>query len=137
MFLQSFAGGLMIGLAAVLLLLGSGQVAGVSGVLGGLVEGRGGAGGWRIAFIAGLALAPVLLLLAGGSVPGRLELGWPAIVGAGLLVGFGTQMGSGCTSGHGVCGLGNLSLRSLVAVSTFMAVAAITVFVVRHVLGRG
>lgn len=137
MILQSLAGGLTIGVAAALLLLGSGQVAGISGVLGDLVEGRGGSGGWRLAFLLGLVAAPLAVLLGGGSVPGRLTLAWPALVVAGLLVGFGTRLGSGCTSGHGVCGLGNLSLRSLVAVMTFMAVAAATVFVTHHLAQGG
>jgi uncharacterized membrane protein YedE/YeeE len=132
MYLQALEGGLLIGLAASLLLLFNGQIAGISGVLGSLVEGRGGS--WRWLFLAGLVSAVLVVRLAGGTVPGHLELAWPVLAGSGLLVGFGTRLGSGCTSGHGLCGLGNLSTRSLVATLVFMAVAFATVFVVRHVL---
>lgn len=132
MYLQALEGGLLIGFAASLLLLFNGQIAGISGVLGSLVEGRGGS--WRWLFLGGLVSAVLLVRLAGGAVPGALSLSWPLLIGSGLLVGFGTRLGSGCTSGHGLCGLGNLSTRSLVATLTFMAVAFVTVFVVRHVL---
>jgi uncharacterized membrane protein YedE/YeeE len=135
MYLHALEGGLLIGVAASLLLLGSGQIAGISGVLGSLVEGRPGA--WRWAFLGGLIVAVLVVRLAGGSVPGQLVLGWPVLVGSGLLVGFGTRLGSGCTSGHGLCGLGNLSTRSLVATLIFMLVAMVTVFVVRHLLAGG
>ena len=135
MYLQALEGGLLIGVAASLLLLGSGQIAGISGVLGSLVEGRPGA--WRWAFLGGLIVAVLVVRLAGGVVPGQLALGWPVLVGSGLLVGFGTRLGSGCTSGHGLCGLGNLSTRSLVATLIFMLVAMVTVFVVRHLLAGG
>jgi len=87
--------------------------------------------------VAGLLAAALVGRALGGAAPGTLGLGWPMIVVAGFLVGFGTQLGSGCTSGHGVCGLGNLSLRSLVAVATFMGTGALTVFMVRHVLAGG
>lgn len=132
MYLQALEGGLLIGLAASLLLLFNGQIAGISGILGSVVEGR--PGSWRWLFLGGLVGAVLVVRLAGGTVPGRLELAWPVLIGSGLLVGFGTRLGSGCTSGHGLCGLGNLSTRSLVATLTFMAVAFVTVFVVRHVL---
>lgn len=132
---QALAGGILIGVAVSLLLLGSGQIAGISGVLGSLVERRPGA--WRWAFLAGLLAAVLLVRLGGGALPGRLELAWPVLIGAGLLVGFGTRLAAGCTSGHGVCGLGNASTRSLTATLTFMAVALVTVFVVRHVLHGG
>jgi|SRR5579859_2319624 len=132
MLLQSLIGGLIIGSAVALLLLGRGQIAGISGIVGNLVEGRG--GGWRLSFLSGFLLAPVSVLLAGGVLPGRLDLPWPVIVGSGLLVGFGTRLGSGCTSGHGVCGLSNFSPRSVTATAAFFGVAAVTVFVVRHLL---
>ncbi len=132
MYLQALEGGLLIGLAASLLLLFNGQIAGISGVLGSLVEGRGGS--WRWLFLGGLVSAVLAVRLAGGAVPGQLALAWPVLVGSGLLVGFGTRLGSGCTSGHGLCGLGNLSTRSLVATLVFMAAGFATVFVVRHVL---
>ncbi|MDB5986204.1 MAG: YeeE/YedE family protein [Nevskia sp.] len=136
-YLHSLLGGLLIGSAAALLLLGRGQIAGISGVVGNLVERQTGVGGWRIVFLLGLIAAPLVVRLAGGEIAGVLSLSWPLIVVAGLLVGFGTRLGSGCTSGHGVCGLGNLSQRSLVATITFMAVAALTVFVTHHLLARG
>ena len=135
MYWQALEGGLLIGVAASLLLLGSGQIAGISGVLGSLVEGRPGV--WRWAFLGGLIVAVLVVRLAGGVVPGQLALGWPVLVGSGQLVGFGTRLGSGCTSGHGLCGLGNLSTRSLVATLIFMLVAMVTVFVVRHLLAGG
>ena len=132
MYLQALEGGLLIGTAVSLLLLFNGQIAGISGVLGSLVEGR--SGSWRWLFLGGLIVAVLIVRLAGGTVPGQLDLAWPVLIGSGLLVGFGTRLGSGCTSGHGLCGLGNLSTRSLVATLLFMGVAFVTVFVVRHVL---
>ncbi len=132
MYLQALEGGLLIGIAASLLLLFNGQIAGISGVLGSLVEGRGGS--WRWLFLGGLIAAVLIVRLAGGTVPGQLDLAWPVLIGSGVLVGFGTRLGSGCTSGHGLCGLGNLSTRSLVATLIFMGVAFVTVFVVRHLL---
>ncbi len=134
--LQSFAGGLLIGLAASLLLLGSGQIAGISGVLGNLLLGSPGPARWRLGFLGGLLAASAgLWLIAGHGPPGRLELSPGLLVGSGLLVGFGTRLGNGCTSGHGLCGLANLSRRSLVAVAIFMATAMLTVFVTRHLAG--
>jgi uncharacterized membrane protein YedE/YeeE len=128
---HALEGGLLIGAAASLLLLFNGQIAGISGVLGSVIERRPGA--WRWTFLAGLVVAVLLVRLAGGTVPGQLALSWPLLVGSGLLVGFGTRLGSGCTSGHGLCGLGNTSTRSLVATLIFMGVAFVTVFLVRHV----
>jgi uncharacterized membrane protein YedE/YeeE len=127
----SLIGGMIIGLSAVLLLLVNGRIAGISGIVGRLAQGA------NIltngAFVVGLALGPVLFLALFGHGPAVSVTGsWPLIVVAGLLVGFGTRMGNGCTSGHGVCGLGRLSLRSLVAVITFMATAISTTFIVRH-----
>ncbi|TJY62037.1 YeeE/YedE family protein [Sinimarinibacterium sp. CAU 1509] len=134
--IESVAGGAMIGLASALLLLGSGQIAGISGVAATLTRGDAGAGAWRLLFIAGLVSAPLLYVAATGrGVGGAIELPLPLIIGAGALVGFGTRSASGCTSGHGVCGLGNLSARSLVAVALFMSTAALTVFVSRHLIG--
>lgn len=135
MLLQSFIGGLLIGSGAALLLLGRGQIAGISGLVGNLLEGQTGPRQWRLFFLAGLLLPAVVWRASGGSVPGTLGTGWLLLLGAGVLVGFGTRLGNGCTSGHGLCGLGNLSTRSLVATATFMAVAFVTVFIVRHVLG--
>jgi uncharacterized membrane protein YedE/YeeE len=111
-------------------LLLNGRVAGVSGILGSVVDGDAGEHGWRIAFLVGLAL-PALLFGTGQPV---LPRSWLLAVVAGLLVGYGTRLGSGCTSGHGVCGLANLSPRSLVAMLTFMFTAVVTLFVMRHVV---
>jgi uncharacterized membrane protein YedE/YeeE len=130
-FLQSLAGGALIGAASAGLLLVNGRIAGVSGILSNAAARRPGA--WRWAFLAGLAAVGVAAALGGRIAPPALEaanLG--VLAGAGLLVGLGTHLGNGCTSGHGVCGLSNLSPRSLAATLTFMAVAALTVLAVRH-----
>ena len=132
----SAAGGMLIGLAAALLWLGMGRIAGISGIVGGILPIRRKETAWRAAFLAGLLAAPLLLGVAAGysaPVPALESVDLLAI--AGLLVGFGTRLGSGCTSGHGVCGIARLSPRSLVATGIFMAVAAATVFLVRHVIG--
>lgn len=133
MLIQALIGGLLIGLASAGLLLLRGQLAGISSVLGNVLFARGGEGSWRWYFIIGLFLAPMLMFtLTGQALDVRVDLPKPLLVVAGLLVGFGTRLANGCTSGHGVCGLGNLSLRSLVAVMVFMGTAALTVFVYRH-----
>jgi uncharacterized protein len=133
--LSSLAGGVLIGLAAVWLLAADGRIAGISGILHGLFADPPGDRAWRMAFLAGLLAAGVAWHLLGAPAPVRegFGLGWVAL--AGLLVGYGTRLGGGCTSGHGVCGLGRLSVRSLVAVAVFMGMGMATVFVVRHVLG--
>lgn len=133
----SFGGGLLIGLGAVLLMLGLGRIFGATGIMSGLVFAEnGGEFAWRAAMVAGMILAPGLIFLVTGAMP---ELSVPVspamIVVGGVIVGFGASLGSGCTSGHGVCGLSRLSLRSIVAVPTFMLTAAITVYLVRHVFG--
>lgn len=129
----SLGGGVLLGLASALFILLNGRVLGVSGILGGLVRPRPGDTGWRIAFVAGLLVAPTLWhLFAQPAVP-RIEASAAVLVIAGLLVGWGTRYGSGCTSGHGVCGLSRLSPRSLAATLAFMAAGFATVFVVRHV----
>ena len=131
--ISALAGGVLIGLASVWLLAANGRIAGVSGILHGLVAQPPGDRAWRAAFIAGLILAGVLWVLFTAPTPGRAGFsGW--LVAGGLLVGFGTRIGGGCTSGHGVCGLGRLSLRSLVAVMVFMASGMAATFVMRHVL---
>jgi hypothetical protein len=126
-------GGVLIGLAASLLLWLNGRIAGVSGILSGVIFNRAGDTAWRVAFLLGLIVAGGLYMavVPGASLP-RMDYSRVGLIVAGLLVGFGTRMGSGCTSGHGVCGLGRLSLRSLVAVITFMATAIATTFIVRH-----
>lgn len=132
--LASLAGGILIGLSAVMVMALFGRIAGIAGITAGAV--MAGDRGWRIAFIAGLLAAPLLWLLVAGDYPAQTVSDnlWGMGL-AGLLVGVGTALGSGCTSGHGVCGLARLSPRSLAAVVTFMAFAAGTVFVLRHVIG--
>lgn len=139
LYLQSFLGGAVIGLAAALMLLLNGRVAGVSGIAGSLVGGVlgriGGPAAENAAFIAGLLLGPVAFLILFGAFPEvHITGSLPILVVGGLLVGFGTRLGSGCTSGHGVCGLARLSRRSIAAVATFFAAAIVTVFVMEHVL---
>ena len=129
-------GGALIGLAAVLLTLFTGRIAGISGIFGGCLSLGAGDKGWRIAFIAGLILAP----LAGGLVgfplaAPEMPASYVVIVAAGLLVGFGTRLGGGCTSGHGICGIARLSPRSIAATAIFMAVAVAVVALTRHGLG--
>ncbi len=126
-------GGLMIGTAAAMLLILNGRIAGISGILGGAVEGRNLPEG--LAFLAGLVGAPALLALGGGAPGISVTTSAPLLLAGGLLVGFGTRLGAGCTSGHGVCGISRLSPRSLVATGVFMAVAAVVVFLMRHVAG--
>ncbi|ACA14884.1 protein of unknown function DUF395 YeeE/YedE [Methylobacterium sp. 4-46] len=136
-FLAPLAGGALIGASAALLLLANGRIAGISGIAGGLLGPPGRETAWRAVFLAGLLLGPVLFRLAAGHWPPvEVEVSWPVLIAAGLLVGFGTRLGSGCTSGHGVCGLARLSPRSLAAVAAFMAAAIVTVFLVRHGVAR-
>lgn len=129
-------GGLLIGTAAVVLMAFSGRIAGISGIAGGLLAPRAGDVAWRVLFVAGL-LAGAWLAgpLLGTPVPTGPAAGPALIVAAGLLVGFGTRLGSGCTSGHGVCGLARLSPRSLAATGLFMGAGIATVYVARHLLG--
>jgi uncharacterized membrane protein YedE/YeeE len=131
----SLAGGALIGLAAALFVLANGRIAGVSGVLGGLLSPRRGDIAWRIAFVLGLVGAPLVYALVTDLPLPRIEAGTGALVAAGLLVGIGTRVGSGCTSGHGVCGLSRLSPRSLVATLLFMSAGFAAVFVLRHLVG--
>jgi len=128
----SLAGGILIGCAAALLFLSSGRIAGISGIAGGLLTPRRADIAWRIAFLLGLLLAPVAFRLFGRLPFPRIDAGFGTLLTAGLLVGLGTSYGSGCTSGHGVCGLSRLSPRSLVATMAFMAAGMVTVFLVRH-----
>jgi uncharacterized membrane protein YedE/YeeE len=128
----SFGGGILIGCAAALLFLSSGRIAGISGIAGGLLTPRRADIAWRIAFLLGLLLAPVAFRLFGRLPFPRIDAGFGTLLIAGLLVGVGTSYGSGCTSGHGVCGLSRLSPRSLVATLAFMAAGMATVFLMRH-----
>jgi len=128
-------GGVLIGMSAVLMLAVNGRIAGVSGILGGLLSGAAAAErGWRLAFVLGLITGAGLYGAVRGYLPVDLQAHGLLLVSAGVLVGFGTRLGGGCTSGHGVCGLARRSPRSLTATLTFMVVAIATVFIVRHVL---
>jgi hypothetical protein len=127
-------GGALIGLAATLLMLLTGRIAGISGILGDLVDLAGGDRTWRLAFVVGLIAAPLALAAGGYALRAPAMPPWPIIVAAGLLVGFGTRLGSGCTSGHGICGIARLSPRSLAATATFMAVAILVVALTRHTM---
>lgn len=131
--LSALMGGLLIGLSAALLILCNGRIAGISGIVGGLLQRpQTGDVGWRAAFVLGLVLAPVLYRAVAVLPEIRIDAGWAVLPLAGVLVGYGARLGSGCTSGHGVCGLSRLSPRSLVATLTFMATGFITVYAVRH-----
>lgn len=125
----------MLALSAGLLLFFNGRIAGVSGIIGGLLRGPQTELRWRLAFVAGLLAAPLVFRLFADLPAGRVDVGQAGLIAAGLLVGYGSRLGAGCTSGHGVCGLSRLSLRSLVATLTFMGAGFITVFVIRHLLG--
>jgi len=130
--LGGFVGGLLIGLAVALMLLLNGRVAGISGIVGGLLTLRAPDALWRAMFVAGLVLGALAYVRAAG-VSVAVVAPLPAVLAGGLLVGFGTRLGSGCTSGHGLCGLARLSRRSVAATATFFAVAMLTVFLTRHV----
>ena len=131
----SLAGGALIGLAAAMFLLVNGRIAGISGILGGLLVPSKGDIAWRVAFLAGMLIAPTAWLLVTALPEAQIDASYPMLVVAGLLVGIGTRYGSGCTSGHGVCGLSRLSLRSLAATLSFMTAGFVTVYVVVHVTG--
>lgn len=133
--MASLIGGLVIGLAAAVFVLLNGRVAGISGILGGLLRPVRGDVNWRLAFLAGMFLSPVAYGLFAELPTPTIDADNTTLIVAGLLVGIGTRYGSGCTSGHGVCGLSRLSPRSLVATGTFMAAGFATVFIVRHLLG--
>ncbi len=134
--LSAAVGGALIGLAAVLLMLLAGRVAGISGILSGCLATGNGDRGWRLAFLGGLILAPLTGAVAGyGLTAPRMPASLGVIVAAGLLVGFGTRLGGGCTSGHGICGIARLSPRSITATAMFMATAILVVGLTRHVLG--
>lgn len=128
-------GGALIGLSAAVLFLTTGRIAGISGILGGLVLDRtSGQSGWRILFLSGLMIGPLMATMMGVAKVGETATSWTGLIVAGLLVGFGTRMGNGCTSGHGICGLARFSKRSFAATLTFMAFGFLTVFVVRHLM---
>ena len=131
---SALAGGVLIGLATAMFVLLNGRIAGISGVIGGLLKPMVGDVLWRVAFVAGLIFAPLLYGLVSVVPAVQIDAGYGALIVAGLLVGAGTRYGAGCTSGHGVCGLSRLSPRSLVATAVFMGAGFVTVFVMRHFL---
>lgn len=130
----SLIGGVLLGLSAALFILLNGRVLGISGIVGGLSLRKPGDSSWRLSFLLGLFTAPWLYAVFAEPVLPRIDAGWAMLVLAGLLVGVGTRYGSGCTSGHGVCGLSQLSPRSLVATLSFMGAGFLTVYLVRHLL---
>lgn len=127
-------GGLMLGAATVLLLWLNGRLAGISNIVGGIVNPKSGDVGWRVVFVVGILLGTFVSALVSGGGLVQVQASIPVLVVAGLLVGFGTRLGSGCTSGHGLCGLSRLSRRSIAATAVFFGVAMVTVFLVRHVV---
>lgn len=131
---SALAGGMLIGIATAILLLLAGRIAGISGIVGGLFRWQGSDMAWRIAFIAGLILAPFLWQQFGELPTIQIDTSYLVLALAGLIVGLGTRYGSGCTSGHGVCGLSRLSPRSIVATLIFMTTGIATVYVIRHLL---
>jgi uncharacterized membrane protein YedE/YeeE len=133
---SSLLGGAIIGLAMTMLLLLRGRVAGVSGIFGGLVFATPGERGWRALFLAGLIAGGLLARLLSPNALGAMGASVPVLALAGVLVGFGTRLGGGCTSGHGVCGISRGSPRSFVATGAFMTIAGVVVFLVRHGAGR-
>lgn len=131
----SLAGGVLIGLAIAMFLLLNGRIAGISGILGGLLRPIKGDVGWRVAFVTGLIFSPIAFSVAAPLPTIQIDAGAASLIIAGLLVGIGTRYGSGCTSGHGVCGLSRLSPRSMAATALFMLAGFVTVFITRHMIG--
>ncbi len=132
---SALAGGILIGAATALLLAMNGRLAGVSGILSGLLPPARGDTSWRLFFVAGLVIGTLIYQAGGASYEITFNTDWPLLIAGGLLTGLGTQVSGGCTSGHGVCGLARLSTRSIAATGTFMVLGALTVFVTRHVVG--
>ena len=133
--ISGLIGGLLIGFSTALMILFNGKIAGISGIVGGLLTRKGSEVGWRAVFVVGLLLGAFVYMLAtGGPIPVNLQASLPVVVVAGLLVGFGTRLGSGCTSGHGISGIARFSKRSIVATLVFVGMAMITVFVTHQVL---
>lgn len=132
--LSALTGGAIIGLASALLLFAHNRVAGISGIAAGILPPWGAESGWRLWFLAGLLISAPLYRLGGGTIPVRIDAPLIVLAGAGLLVGYGSRVGGGCTSGHGVCGIARLSVRSIVATLVFMLTAGVSVYLVRHVL---
>jgi hypothetical protein len=132
---SGLVGGLLLGLAATMLLLLNGRISGISSIVGGLLAPKNSEVGWRVVFLVGLLFGAFGYVLAtGGALPVEMQASMPILIVAGLLVGFGTRLGSGCTSGHGLCGISRLSKRSIIASAVFFGVAMLTVFLTRHVV---
>jgi uncharacterized protein len=132
---RALVGGAMIGGAASLLMVLTGRIAGISGIVGGLVRSGAEDRSWRVAFVAGILLAPIVTLVVGSAPHITIDAGIPTLTVAGFLVGLGTRYGSGCTSGHGVCGVARLSMRSIIATIVFMTAGFIVVYATRHLVG--
>lgn len=132
---MSLGGGVLIGLSAILLMALNGRIAGMTGILTGIIPPFSTDWGWRIAFLAGAVIAPVIFLRSGGTIPYAVPVSLPLLALGGLIVGAGVYYGAGCTSGHGVCGMARLSPRSIAATVTFMIATGVTVYVVRHIAG--
>lgn len=132
---QALIGGVIIGLASTLLLWANGRIAGISGILGGVLNPKSGDVTWRVVFIIGLMLGSIVFSIFQRPLQPTMQASTPVLIAAGLIVGFGTRLGSGCTSGHGVCGIARLSRRSIVATIIFMTFGVITVFITRHIIG--
>jgi uncharacterized protein len=130
----ALAGGMLIGIAAAMFILLNGRIAGISGIVGGLLKPQRGDTLWRVLFVAGMLAAPGIWMLVAGTPVIRIDADYPILIAAGLLVGISTRYGAGCTSGHGVCGISRLSPRSIVATLAFMGTGFLTVFLTRHVL---
>jgi uncharacterized protein len=136
--IEAIAGGALIGLSAVVLMWSVGRIAGISGIVAGAILENGDERYWRLIFLGGLFLGALIAAVTSGALSGVTPVAnTPVLIVAGLLVGIGTRMGGGCTSGHGVCGISRFSLRSVVATCVFMASGVATVFVIRHLLGEG
>ncbi|MBU2970516.1 YeeE/YedE family protein [Pseudoalteromonas sp. C2R02] len=138
LYLMPLVGGILIGLSALILMMSIGRITGISGISSGLLKTNPEGGKlWRITFIVGLVLGAFLLdIFTHNQQVSTDALSFPVIIASGLLVGFGSHLGSGCTSGHGVCGIGRLSMRSIIATCLFMFSGAITVFIIRHIIGQ-
>ncbi|USD63793.1 MULTISPECIES: YeeE/YedE family protein [Vibrio] len=130
----SLLGGMLLGVSATLLLLFNGKIAGISGIVGRIYKAKTGDTSWRVLFVLGMVLGGVLSAKWLGIAPAEMVVSTPLVIVSGLLVGIGTKLGNGCTSGHGICGMGRLSKRSIAATMTFMGVAMVTTFVMLHVL---
>jgi uncharacterized membrane protein YedE/YeeE len=132
---SALAGGALIGVATALFILFNGRIAGITGIIGGLFTSRLHDAGWRIAFILGLVAAPLIWQLSGNTFAMQIESSYTLLIVAGIIVGISTRYGSGCTSGHGVCGISRLSQRSIIATLAFMGTGFLTVYITRHLLG--